>query len=89
VRAKVEHAVGIVKRVFGFKGTLSGAGEKRQPVVRRLRAGESVHGATAAAASRTRLSRPAERHLPSITRKTAKETGTHTSTVIISAQPNS
>jgi IS5 family transposase len=51
VRARVEHSIGVIKRVFGFaKVALSRDQKEHPPSARHLRAGQSVHGAPPAIA---------------------------------------
>jgi len=49
VRAKVEHPIGVIKRVFG-QGALSRTGEEHPPPGRDLRVDQSVYGAAASIA---------------------------------------
>ena len=49
VRARVEHSIGIIKRVFGFAKVRYRGLKKNAHRLRDLRAGQSVHGAPASA----------------------------------------
>ena len=52
VRARVEHSIGVIKRVFWFcQGALSRAEEEHSSPARHLRTGQSVHGAPASIAA--------------------------------------
>jgi IS5 family transposase len=50
VRARVEHSIGIIKRVFGFAKVLSRAHKEHPSPARHLRTGQSVHGEPASPA---------------------------------------
>jgi len=59
VRARVEHSIGIIKRVFGLcQGALPRAEEKRPPPARDLRISQPVRGAPASAALRQGVDYP-------------------------------
>jgi hypothetical protein len=71
VRARVEHSIGVIKRVFGFcQGALSRAQQEPSPPARKLRAGQSVHSAPAS------IALPAGIELPAMLQHTHRQSNT-------------
>lgn len=64
VCARVEHAIGIIKRIFGFTKVLSRHCEECESAVRRLWARQSVHGATPLDANAGGVVRPKSEKTP-------------------------
>jgi hypothetical protein len=59
IRARVEHAMGVIKRVFGFaKVRYRGAQQEHPPSAGHLRFGQFVHGATPSATRRNGIVGP-------------------------------